>query len=117
MKKTSIFLSFMLLCGFYAQAQQKTKTNYMLITISEFDGLTIGKSLPNMIITRTDSAQDQKLINFNLHVKLKDQLAAHENQILQTLQPYFGAGWKLVSTTLIPQSGFTVYRYFLSREQ
>jgi hypothetical protein len=81
-----------------------------------------GTPLPNMIVTRTDSVQDQKYVNFSSVAKSKNQLAAHESLIIAVLKPYIDAGWKLISSTVenpITQGNTYVenYRYFFTKDQ
>ncbi len=119
--KNILVLSLFMFVGYSAFAQQEVKTSYMSITIYEFHGIELGQ-MHNMIVTRTDSAQLQKDIDLKMHGKAKDYLAEHEQNIMSALQPYFAAGWKLISTsveTSILQGGNfdKTYRYYLSREQ
>jgi hypothetical protein len=119
MKKTAIIILF-LLSAYYANAQ-KAKTKNMVITIAEINGTVSGTPLPNMIITRTDSLQDQKYINFAASTKAKNPLAAHEALIMLVLKPYFDAGWRLISTSVenpVAQGNtyFENYRYYLSKD-
>ncbi len=102
-------------------AQQKSKTDYMSITIYEYRSLQIGR-IHNMIVTRTDTAQLQIDIDLKSHGKMKDYLANHEDTLLTALKPYFNAGWKLVSAS-VEVSAFqgntdgATYRYYFTREQ
>ena len=120
MKRTALILIIILNTALHLSAQQR-KTSNMSITIYEFNGIKIGK-FPNMIITRDDSLQEQKNLDLNLHVKAKEQLAAHEQALMQALKPYYDNGWKLVSAT-VQVSTFQggdfdkTYRYYLSRDQ
>jgi len=119
--KKILILILALTAGYGAFAQQNGKTKNMTITIYEFHGIKIG-SVPNMIITRDDSLQEQKNIDLNLHVKAKEQLAAHENTLMQVLKPYYDKGWKLISSS-VEVSTFQgsdydrTYRYYLSKDQ
>ena len=119
--KKILILALASVAGYGAFAQQKIKTDYMSITIYEFHGIKIGH-VPNMIVTRTDSAQLQKDINLRPHWKAKEYLANHEDAMMSALKPYFSNGWKLVSTS-VEVSDFQgndfdkTYRYNLSREQ
>ena len=116
-----LILFLVLFAGQSLMAQQKSKTNYMSITIYDYHGLQIGHA-HNMIIIRTDTAQVQKDIDLKLHGKLKDYLANHEDTLLSALKPYFNAGWKLVthSVEVSVFQGSTdgaTYRYYFTREQ
>ena len=71
MKKVIFFLLFASGFSYHATAQQKPKTNYMVITISELNGVPVGKPLPNMIVTRTDSVQELKYVNLALSQNLE----------------------------------------------
>jgi len=122
MKKLNIVIFLLLSSSFYVVAQQKAKEKLMVITISEFNGSIVGQALPNMIISRTDSVQDVRYINFGLIAKAKNQLAAHESLILEVLKPYLNNGWRLVSTSLeAPVSQGNVYnenyRYFFTKDE
>lgn len=122
MKRLTIFLLLLLSSGFYVFAQQKAKTKLMVITISEFNGSIVGQPLPNMIISRTDSVQELRYINFGLIAKSKNLLAAHENLIMEVLKPYLNNGWRLVGTSIeAPVSQGNVYnenyRYFFTKEE
>ncbi|MBS1503579.1 MAG: hypothetical protein JST32_16035 [Bacteroidetes bacterium] len=119
--KKILMLSLAMIAGYGALAQVKHKTDYMSITIYEFHGITIG-SRHNMIVTRTDSAQEQKDIDLRAHGKLKGYLAMHEDTLMKALKPYFDGGWKLVSASVevsdLQGNDFDkTYRYYLSREQ
>lgn len=116
-----LILCLVIVAGYSASAQQKTKTNYMSITIYEFHGIQIGH-VSNMIVTRTDSAQLQKDIDLKPRGKARDHLANHEDTIMAALKPYFNNGWKLVSTSVevsdLQGSDFDkTYRYYLSKDQ
>ena len=104
-----------------AFAQQKSKTKNMTITIYEFHGIKIG-GIPNMIITRDDSLQEQKNLDMNLHDKLKERYADHEQLLMNALKPYFDSGWRLVSasieTSVFQSETFDkYYRYYLTKDQ
>ncbi|NOW94465.1 hypothetical protein [Mucilaginibacter sp. SG564] len=94
--KTAILIPILIIGSVYhAFAQKNGKAKHMTITIMEtFSGR--GR-VPNMFITRDDTAQVQKYVEFSLKVKVKDMDAAHEAQIMQLLQPYYKNGWKLVT--------------------
>ena len=94
----------------------------MIISIDEFDGFNVGPVAPNMIITRDDSLQEQKIVDLNLHFKLKERFAYHEQLLMNALKPYFDKGWKLVSTSVETStsngdSDEKYYRYYLNKEQ
>ncbi len=115
-----LILFLALIAGQSLMAQQKSKTDYMSITIYEYHGLEIGH-VHNMVITRTDTAQERKDIDLKSHGKLKDYLANHEDTLLSALKPYFNAGWKLVSHSVEVSvfQGSTdgaTYRYYFTRE-
>jgi hypothetical protein len=119
--KKILILILALTAGYSAFAQQKGKTKNMTITIYEFHGIKIG-SMPNMIITRDDTLQEQKNIDLHFHVKPKEQLAAHENALMQALKPYYDSGWKLVSssvevTTFQGSDYDKTYRYYLAKDR
>jgi hypothetical protein len=115
MKKILLIL-ILSIAGYHASAQQKSRTKYMIITI------TSANLKLNMIVTREDSTQIQRHLELNPKVKAKDELAAHEKLILQTLKPYFDNGWKLLSTSTemdvnFGQSTGDLTRFFLSKEE
>jgi hypothetical protein len=115
--KKILILCLLLSAGFSAFAQQKPKTDYMLITIDD------DNEKMNMVITRTDSAQLQQHLDLSMkHVKLKDYTAVHDSIMLFTLKTYFDKGWKLVSTSKQADvnrgsSAPALYEYYLSKEQ
>jgi hypothetical protein len=115
--KKLLILILALTAGYNAIAQQKPKTNYMIIHIED------DNSKVNMIVTRTDSATVQKHLDLSLkHVKAKDRTAAHDSVMLSMLKTYFDQGWKLVSTSVQTAVGrgssFPFeYMYYLSKEQ
>jgi hypothetical protein len=119
--KKLLILVLALTISYSVFAQQKGKTNYMSISIYEFHGIKIGH-IPNMVITRTDSAQEQKDIDLTPHAKVKERFAEHESMLMNALKPYFDNGWKLVSTS-VEVSSFQgsdfdrTYHYYLSKDQ
>jgi hypothetical protein len=120
MKKTAIFILLLLFATYYANAQTG-KTKFMTITIAEINGTVSGTPLPNMIVTRTDSVQDQKYVNFSSATKAKNPLAAHEALMMLVFKPYFDNGWKLIAATVenpITQGNTYVenYRYYFSKD-
>jgi hypothetical protein len=122
MKKSIVLLTFILFSINQAFSQQKAKTRHMVIAIEDnYTSFNIGKKENNMIITRDDTAQLQKHVELNLHVKANDRVAVHENQMMQMLKPYYDSGWKLVSasTEVISTGGspVEVFRYFFTREE
>jgi hypothetical protein len=88
----------------------------MIITIMEtYSGRG---HAPNMFITRDDTAQVQKYVEFDLHVKVRNQDAAHEQQIMQLLDPYYHDGWKLITAASSKVlDGETVSRFFFTRDK
>jgi hypothetical protein len=100
----------------HAFAQQNGKTQHMTITIMEtYSGRG---HAPNMFITRDDTAQVQKYVEFDLHVKAKSQDAAHEQQIMQLLEPYYLDGWKLITVSDSKVlDGENVSRFFFTRDK
>ena len=115
MKKLCLFAIIALSTINYAFAQQKSKTKHMTISIYETYS-NWGKS-PNVFITRDDTAQVQKNVQFNLHLKPKDEVPAHENQIMQILEPYYDRGWKLVTVSSVKDfnSSFYITRFFFTK--
>ena len=116
-----LILFLALFAGQSLMAQQKSKTDYMSITIYEYHGLEIGH-VHNMVITRTDTAQVQKDIDLKLHGKAREYLLHHEDTLMSALKPYFKAGWKLVSTSVESgdfsgNSNSVTYRYYFTREE
>ena len=93
----------------------------MIAIEDDYPSFNIGKKENNMIITRDDTAQVQKHIELNLHVKIKDRVAAHENQMMQLLKPYYDSGWKLASTSVevisTSASPIEVFRYFFTKDE
>ena len=115
--KKILILGLLISAGLSAFAQQKPKTNYMVITIDD------NNEKMNMVVTRTDSAQLQQHIDLSMkHVKLRDYTAAHDSIMLSTLKTYFDKGWKLVSASKQSDvsrgnSAPALYEYYLSKEQ
>jgi hypothetical protein len=116
--KNILILGLLLSVGCSAFAQQKTKTNYMLVTIDDNNGEKV-----NMVVTRTDSAQLKQHLDLSMkHVRLRDYTAVHDSIIMAMLKTYFGKGWKLVSTSQQADvsrgsSAPALYEYYLSKEQ
>src|ERR1700748_1273655 len=106
MKKATLIAALVLGTVYHTFAQQKSKTKHMIITIYETYS-NWGKS-PNVFITRDDTAQVRKNIEFNLHLKLKYEVPAHETQLMQILEPYYNSGWKLITTSSVknPDNNF-----------
>jgi len=101
---------------YHAFAQQNGKTKHMSISIMEtYSGRG---HAPNMFITRDDTVQVQKYVEFNLRAKPSEQEAAHENQIMQLLEPYYHDGWKLVTVSSAKILGDeNVSRFFFIKEE
>jgi len=115
--KKAILVTILIIGSIYhAFGQQNGKTVHMTISIMEaYSGR--GHD-PNMFITRDDTVQVQKYVDFNLHVKLKDMEAAHENQIMQLLEPYYHEGWKLMATSSSNIFGNeSLSRFFFIKEE
>ncbi|MBB6110452.1 hypothetical protein SAMN05421821_106259 [Mucilaginibacter lappiensis] len=115
--KTAILIPILIIGSVYhAFAQQSTKTRHMTISIIEtYSGR--GHD-PNMFINRDDTAQVQKYVEFNLKVKAKDVEAAHENQIMKLLEPYYIDGWKLVTVSSAKILGDeNVSRFFFTKDK
>ena len=115
--KTAILIPILVIGSVcHAFAQQNGKTRHMIISIMEtFSGRG---HAPNMFITRDDTAQVQRYVEFNLPVKAKDAEAAHENQIMQLLEPYYNDGWKLVTVSSSKVFGDeNVSRFFFIKEE
>ncbi|SDP98684.1 hypothetical protein SAMN05428975_4763 [Mucilaginibacter sp. OK268] len=122
MKKAILVLVLIIGSVYQAFAQQNGKTKHMIISILEKSGKPIfGRTPPNVFITRDDTVQVQKYVEFNLKVKASEQEAAHENQIMQLLEPYYIGGWKLVSVS--PAQTFNVddnedmTRFFFTKDE
>jgi len=115
--KTAILIPILIIGSVYhAFAQQNGKTRHMTISMMEtFSGR--GHD-PNMFITRDDTAQVQKYVEFNLRAKSSEQEAAHENQIMQLLEPYYHDGWKLVTVSSSKILGDeNVSRFFFTKDE
>ena len=113
--KKLIILCLLITAGYAASAQSTAKTNYMGITIYQANG-----RLSNIIVTRTDSAQQTRNLNIRLPMALSVEHFAIEGDALMTLlKPYFNNGWKLVTfaenydnTTYV-----TTFKYYLSKDE
>lgn len=116
MKKAILIPILIMGLVYHVFAQQKGKTKHMTITIMEtFSGRG---HAPNMFITRDDTAQVEKYVEFNQKVKVKDAEAAHENQIMQLLEPYYHDGWKLATTSSAKILGDeNVSRFFFIKDE
>ncbi len=115
--KTAILIPILIVGSVYhAFAQQNGKTKHMTISIMEtYSGRG---HAPNMFITRDDTVQVQKYVEFNLHAKASEQEAAHENQIMQLLEPYYVDGWKLIATSSAKILGDeNVSRFFFAKDE
>lgn len=113
-----IFLALAACCT--ATAQQKNKTRHMTVTIvDEHVAFRIGRGINNMFITRDDTAQVQKLVDLNLHVKLRDEPAAYERMLMKLLKPYYEDNWKLVTSAVefVPNTNTEVFRYYFIKEE
>lgn len=123
MKKAILTLMLFFAVVYTACAQQKSKTVHLIMTVVESPNTIIIGHSPNVFITRDDTAQVSQYVDFKLHVKARDAAAAHENQLMQLLQPYYNTGWRLVTATseVVPV-GFNDYavtvksRYFLIKD-
>ena len=115
--KTAILISILIIGSVYhAQAQQNGKTKHM--TISIIESYSGRGHAPNMFITRDDTAQVQKYVEFSLKVKAKDIEAAHESQIMQLLEPYYRDGWKLITASYSKILGSEdVSRFFFTKDE
>lgn len=112
--KKILILGLLLSAGTGAFAQQKHKTDYMIISVDD------NNEKMNMVVTRTDSAQLQQHLDLSMkHVKLKDYTAAHDNIMLTMLKKYFDKGWKLISSSGVTpvSNGPANFKYYLSREK
>jgi hypothetical protein len=112
--KKILILGLLLSAGINTFAQQKHKTDYMIITVDD-NGTKM-----NMVVTRTDSAQLQQHLDLSLkHVKARDYTATYDSIMLSMLNRYFNRGWKLVSTSEETAGGTfpSAYKYYLSKEK
>ncbi|HVV55723.1 MAG TPA: hypothetical protein VHC47_10380 [Mucilaginibacter sp.] len=116
--KKIIILALALIAGHSSFAQQKT--SHMTITLyNAHVTFSVGHKPDNMIITRDDTAQVQRLVDLVPHVKLRDQPAAYEKIVMQLLKPYYDDGWKLVASNaeFIESTNTEIFRYYFTREQ
>jgi len=116
MKKAALIPILIVGLVYHAFARQSAKTKHMTITIMEtYSGRG---HAPNMFITRDDTAQVQKYVEFDLHVKVRSQDAAHEQQIMQLLEPYYLDGWKLITVSNSKVlGGENVSRFFFTKDK
>jgi hypothetical protein len=113
--KKAIMLCLAIAAGYGASAQSKAKTNYMGITIYQANG-----RLSNIIVTRTDSAQEVRNLNIRLPLPLSVEHFAVEGDALMTLlKPYYNSGWKLVTfaENYDNSTYVTTFKYYLSKEE
>lgn len=115
--KKILILGLLLSAGTAAFAQQKHKTDYMIITVDD------NSEKMNMVVTRTDSAQVQLHLDLSMkHVKVKNYSASYDSIMLTMLKKYFDMGWKLVSSSVqtpVSQGSWSpsTYKYYLSKEK
>lgn len=116
--KKLIFL-FAFGAGFHSYAQQNLKSKHMTITvIDDHVAFRIGRQENNVLITRDDTAQVQKLIDLDPHVKAREEPAAFESLMMKLLKPYYDDNWKLITATIefVPSSNTELFRYYFVKE-
>ena len=116
--KKLIILVLALAAGQIVSAQQKSKTNYMSISIFEQAG-----RIDYMIVTRTDTAQETKDVKIKLGLASAQKVLTDEDAaLMQLLNPYYNKGWRLVSFA-VDNSIFTgsdyskTFRYYFSKDE
>jgi len=115
--KKLLILILVLSASYSVFAQQKSKTNYMSISISQQ-----AARISNMIVTRTDSAQ--KIIDLKVRLPLgsTSYYAGQDSALLQLLKPYYDQGWKLVSfaidhSIMNGNDYGQTFKYYLSKDE
>ncbi|MBS1524246.1 MAG: hypothetical protein JST19_01275 [Bacteroidetes bacterium] len=118
--KKILILILALAAGYNGFAQQTPKAKHMTIMLfNDHAAFTVGKKINNMIITRDDTAQVQKLVDLNPHVKLREEPAAYETLLMNLLKPYYDDGWKLVTSSVefVQNTNTEVFRYYFVKEE
>ncbi|PUZ24981.1 hypothetical protein DCC81_11745 [Chitinophaga parva] len=118
--KKALIAALLLAAGSHGFAQQKPKLKHMTITLVDSHAtFTVGHRANNMFITRDDTAQVQKQVDLNTHVKAKEEPAAYEQMLMRLLKPYFDEDWQLVTAAVefVPSSNTEVFRYYLTKEE
>jgi hypothetical protein len=116
--KKLIILVLALAAGQIVSAQQKSKTNYMSISIFEQAG-----RIDHVIVTRTDTAQETKEVKIKVReASVEKALTDEDAALMQLLTPYYNKGWKLVSFTvdnsILNGSDFSkTFRYYFSKDE
>jgi hypothetical protein len=114
--KKIVLLCLALTAGYAASAQQKGKTAYMSVTIYRS-----GARLSDMIITRSDSAQERRDIKVKLPAFAAGAtaVAVIDDNLMKLMTPWFNSGWKLLTfSDLADKDAFTdTYRFYLSKEE
>ena len=112
--KKLIILCLAIAAGYGASAQSKAKTNYMGITIYQANG-----RFSNIIVTRTDSAQEVRNLNIRLPMAASvEHFAVEGDALMNFLKPYYNNGWRLVTFAQnYDNSTFvTTFKYYLSKD-
>ncbi|MFB9844576.1 hypothetical protein [Mucilaginibacter ginsenosidivorans] len=119
MKKiTVLFLA--LITGAAVSAQQKSRVTHMTVTIvDDHAALRVGRRPNNMFITRDDTAQVQRVIDLDMHVRARDEPAAYEKMMMNILKPYYDNNWKLVTADVefVASSNTEIFRYYFIKEE
>ncbi|WP_343688690.1 hypothetical protein [Chitinophaga sp.] len=113
--KSLLALAFLFSITIETFAQAPAPTRHMTITIiDQHVALSIGKKTDNFFVTRDDTAQLQKFVDLNTHVKAKEEPAAYEQMMMNLLKPYYDQQWQLVTSNVefIPNTNTEVFRYY-----
>jgi hypothetical protein len=120
MKRILILVFAFLLSALTILGQSPKKTHWLMVSVFENASL-IPRSSTNVLVTRDDGTQNLTVIKWIPTYALK-HFKENEDSVFAMLQPFFADGWKLTSTTTIPNvlnntSGFYyLTRYFFCKE-
>jgi hypothetical protein len=117
----SLLISALLLFAacIHSFGQKSAKTHNLMLSVYE-DISLIPRSSRTIVTTKEDGTQDVRVTRGRIDYSLNN-FKTDEDSVFTLLKQYYDAGWKLVSTSVIPiqrASGANDYltRYFFSRK-
>lgn len=119
MKRSLILALAFLFSALTILGQSQKKTHWLMVSVFENASL-IPRSTTNILVTREDGTQKLTVIKRIPEYSLK-HFQENEDSVFAMLQPFFADGWRLTSTTTIPNTqsttGFNyLTRYFFCKE-
>jgi hypothetical protein len=120
MKRLLILAFLFLFSGLTILGQSQKKSHWMMVSVYENSSM-IPRSTTNILVTRDDGTKKLTVIKWIPIYTLK-HFQENEDSVFAMLQPFFADGWKLTSTTTIPNvlnntSGlYYLTRYFFCKE-